>query len=176
MYLFLILFAFYAVAAAQPDKSIVGEITIPAPVEDVYNVWSTEEGAKTFFAPDCKIELEPYGAYEMYFMPDAEPGSRGGEGCKVLAFEKNKMLSFTWNTPPAFPELRKMYTHVTLYFTSEGNNQTKVKLIHDGWGADGDWNKAYEYFSGAWLKVLFPRLKYRFENGPVDWTNPPKLN
>jgi len=38
------------------------------------------------------------------------------------------------------------------------------------------WDEAFEYFQIAWAKVVLPRLKYRFEVGPIDWTNPPKLN
>jgi hypothetical protein len=25
-------------------------------------------------------------------------------------------------------------------------------------------------------KFVLPRLKFRFDNGPVDWNNPPKFN
>ncbi len=165
-----------SISIAQQERSIVSEILIPGQVAEVYDAWTTVEGIKTFFAPDGKVELKGYGSYEMYFLPDAEPGGKGGEGCKILAFENNKMLSFTWNAPPGLSEVRKHFTHVTVYFLPEGKGLTKVKLVHDGWGTGVEWDKAFNYFSAAWLKVVLPRLKYRFEHGPVDWDNPPKLN
>ncbi|MBZ0198252.1 MAG: SRPBCC domain-containing protein [Ignavibacteriaceae bacterium] len=176
MFTIIIVVLLATLSFTQQERSIVGEVSVPAPVAEVYNAWTTEDGAKTFFAPDCKIVLKAYGEYEMYFLADAEPGSRGGEGCKVLGFEKNKMLSFTWNAPPSLPDVRKHFTHVTVYFLSVGDSVTKVKLIHDGWGAGDEWDKAFNYFSAAWLKIVLPRLKYRFEHGPVNWDNPPKLN
>lgn len=64
------------------ERTICGEVTVDAPVSDVWEAWTTREGVASFFAPDCRIELEVGGAYEMYFIPDAEPGQRGGEGGK----------------------------------------------------------------------------------------------
>lgn len=165
-----------SISIAQQERSIVGEILVLGQLAEVYNAWTTVEGIKTFFAPDGKVELKAYGSYEMYFLPNAEQGSKGGEGCKILAFENNKMLSFTWNAPPSLPEVRKHFTHVTIYFFSEGKDLTKVKLIHNGWGTGEEWDKAFNYFSTAWLKVVLPRLKYRFQNGPIEWNNPPKID
>ncbi len=156
-------------------KELDFKIIIPASVNEVWNCWTTEEGAKTFFAPDCKIELKPDGAYEMYFDLKAEKGSRGGEGVTILAFQKNKLLSFTWNAPPIYPRIRTQKTHVSVYFKELKENNTEINLIHDGWGDDEEWNKVFDYFDRAWGKVVLPRLKYRFENGPIDWNNPPKF-
>jgi uncharacterized protein YndB with AHSA1/START domain len=151
------------------------EITLPAPLAEVWKVWTTEEGARTFFARDCKIELKPGGAYEMLFNQDAPPGEQGGEGMIILAVQPEKMLSFTWNAPPSLPEVRGEMTHVTLYFSSISPRETRVELIHDGWGEGGQWDQAFDYFNSAWGEVVLPRLKYRFEEGTIDWDNPPPL-
>ncbi len=34
-------------------------------------------------------------------------------------------------------------------------------------------DEAYDYLVRAWSDIVLPRLKYRFEKGPVDWNNPP---
>ena len=68
-------------------NTVTGEILVDAYKNDVWKAWTTEDGTKTFFAPDCKIDLRPGGAYEMYFNPDAPEGDRGGEGCRILALE-----------------------------------------------------------------------------------------
>ncbi len=85
-------------------KELNFKIIIHASVDKIWNCWTTEEGAATFFAPDCKIELKPDGAYEMYFDLEAEKGLRGGEGLTILAFQENRFLSFTWNAPPDLSE------------------------------------------------------------------------
>jgi len=49
----------------KTDKAIIAELDIPAPRKDVWDAWTTEAGAQCFFAPRCRIELRPGGAYEM---------------------------------------------------------------------------------------------------------------
>ncbi len=157
-------------------KLIYAEVTIPAPVSEVWDVWTTEAGVKTFFAPECKIECEPMGAYEMYFDPEAEQGLRGGEGCRVLAVQPEKLLSFTWNAPPSLPDVRGQYTHVSVRLEAVNEDETQLTFIHGGWGEGGQWDQAFEYFTAAWKRVVLPRLIYRFEQGPVDWENLPDLS
>jgi uncharacterized protein YndB with AHSA1/START domain len=157
----------------RKDRAIFGEVLVNANLQEVWDAWTTEDGAKTFFAPDCKINLRPGGAYEMYFVPESPAGSRGGEGCQVIAIQRLEMLSFTWNAPPSLVEIRSQFTHVTIryYQTADG---TQVELFHDGWGIGAEWDKAFSYFDAAWNKVVLPRLKYRFTHGPIDWQNPPE--
>lgn len=150
------------------DRKILAEVRVPADLPAVWDAWTTEPGVKTFFAPDCRIDLVPGGAYEMYFAPDAPEGLRGGEGCRVLAVQPLAMLSFTWNAPPSLPTVRGQYTHVTVRFELDGLG-TKVTLGHDGWGSGAEWDQALAYFDTAWKRVVLPRLKYRFEHQPVDW-------
>ena len=149
-------------------RKIAADVIVSADIRKVWDVWTTEDGAKTFFAPDCKIDLVPGGVYEMYFDLTSPEGLRGGEGCRFLAIQPEEMLSFTWNAPPNLPIVRDQYTHVTVWFESKPDG-TKVSLIHDGWGTGGEWDQAYHYFDRAWNKTVLPRLKHRFENGPVDW-------
>jgi uncharacterized protein YndB with AHSA1/START domain len=161
---------------AEPtERTIFGEIAVPAGLGEVWAAWTTEEGVKSFFAPDCRVELEPDGAYEVYFNLDAPAGERGGEGLRVLAVQPKKMFSFTWNAPPTLPEVRGQRTHVILRFYDTGDGSTRVTLRHDGWGEGGQWDEAFDYFQSAWKEVVLPRLRYRFEHGPVDWEDPPEL-
>lgn len=156
-------------------KQIDFQIEIPAPNNEVWKAWTTEEGAQTFFAPQCKIDLKPGGAYEMLFNLDAPPGEQGGEGMIVLAVQPEKMLSFTWNAPPNLPAVRGEMTHVVINLEEKGPKETLVHLHHDGWGEGGEWDQAFDYFTRAWGEIVLPRLKYRFEEGPIDWEDPPAL-
>lgn len=160
---------------AYEEKSIQGEVVVFADLKTVWEAWTTEAGAKTFLAPDCQIDLRPGGYYEMYFSPESPPGVRGGEGCTILGVQPMSMLSFTWNAPPNLPGVRGQFTHVIIRFM-ESDEGTRVILTHDGWGSGGEWDKAFEYFTAAWLKVVLPRLRFRFEYGPIDWENLPDLN
>ena len=161
---------------SDAEKVISVQIDVPAPVSDVWKAWTTEEGARSFFAPRCRIDLRPGGSYEMLFDLEAEPGQQGGEGMVVMAVQPERMLAFTWNAPPHLPSVRGQMTHVVVrLFESEGGG-TRVTLRHDGWGEGEEWEAAYQYFNRAWRDVVLPRLRYRFTSGPVDWSDPPAFD
>ncbi len=160
------------VNAQDQSRAIDMAIYVEAPLAAVWNAWTTEEGVKTFFAPDANIDLRVGGAYELYFNPKARPGMRGSEGCVILAIEPMKMLSFTWNAPPDMPEIRKQKTHVTVRFSQATERSVKVSIYHDGWGEGEQWDRAYEYFKKTWREVVLPRLVYSFAVEPIIWEDP----
>jgi len=156
----------------KKEKTIYFEMLFNVSPEEIWRAWTTPEGIKSFFAPACNIDIRPDGDYEILFNPDAPDGKKGAEGVKVMAVQPNNFFSFTWNSPPHLPSVRNQKTHVVLLFHPEGAG-TRMRLHHDGWGAGGEWDDAYDYFVRAWGDIVLPRLKYRFETGPVDWANPP---
>jgi uncharacterized protein YndB with AHSA1/START domain len=158
------------------EKVIVCQVDVPAPLADVWRAWTTEEGAQSFFAPKCRIDLKAGGAYEMLFDLGAAQGDQGGEGMVLLAIQPMRMLAFTWNAPPHLPEVRGQMTHVVVRLSEIESGETRVVLHHDGWGDGGEWDDAYQYFSRVWPNVVLRRLRHRFQNGPIDWSNPPSLD
>jgi len=158
------------------ERVITGQIDVPASRDEVWEAWTTEAGARTFFAPACRIDLRPDGAYEMLFDLQAEPGKQGGEGVRLLAIQPKAMLSLTWNAPPELPEVRGQKTHITVRLTALESHRTRVTLRHDGWGQGGEWDQAFAYFERAWRHIVLPRLRHRFVHGPIDWDHPPDLS
>jgi len=155
--------------AVEPsDKAIIKEITIPAPVSEVWRAWTTDEGVRSFFSPNTRVELRVGGPIEIYFLMDRPYGLRGSEDCRFLSFIPEKMLSFEWNAPPDFGPLRDIRTIVVISFESISANETRLVFHHRGWGVGDDWNKLFDYFDRAWGYVL-ANLKKRFEQGPIDW-------
>jgi len=160
-------------SGCSPDRVIEKQAIVEAGVTHVWDAWTTEEGIRSFFSPACNVDLRVDGPFEILFDPGAEPGQRGAEGCRILAFQPEKMLAFTWNAPPHLAEARKQWTHVVVRFEEVAPGSTGVTIRHDGWGEDGEWDQAFDYFDRAWDTVL-RWLQYRFENGPIDWNNPPR--
>lgn len=160
--------------AGRHERDILKEVVVGAPRADVWRAWTTVAGAVSFFAPSAHIELEPGGAFEIYFDPDAAPGSRGSEGMRVLSYLPGEMLSFEWNAPPRFAEARAGHerTWVVVRLDDEPETgATRVRLAHLGWRSGGQWEQVREYFERAWDTVL-ARLVRRFVSGPVDWEAP----
>ena len=154
-------------------RNIHTSIDVPADVKTVWAAWTTNDGARSFFAPDSNIDARVDGAYEIFFNPAGEPGMRGGDDMRILTYQPHHMLSFTWNAPPSIPEIRKQRTLVVLTFDQISESETRVTLDHMGWGTGKAWDEAFEYFVAAWNDQVLPCLKYRFEVGAIDWDNRP---
>lgn len=138
------------------DKQISKVRTFNCSLDSAWHKWTTYEGLLTFFGRDNKIELRPGGAFEIYFLMDNPYGLKGSEGCKVLSYLPKQMLSFSWNSPPQFKEVRESgyYTWVVVNFKSISPDKTEISLAHLGWPTDNRWDPVYDYFNEAWEQVL----------------------
>jgi uncharacterized protein YndB with AHSA1/START domain/putative intracellular protease/amidase len=126
---------------------VVVEREIAAPPHAVYQAWTSGQ----FLGQDRQVQPRIGGPYEIYFL-DAADGERGGEGCRILAMEPDRLLVFTWNSPPGFAT-RGQHTQVvvTLEPTAQG---TMVRLSHIGHGQGPEWDANRDYFGQAWPRVL----------------------
>jgi uncharacterized protein YndB with AHSA1/START domain len=155
--------------AQAAGRAIEKDVVIDAPLEKVWEAWTTRAGIVSFFAPDAEIEARPGGPFQIYINPLAHIGQKGADYMRFMAIQPMKMLSFDWNAPPSLPQARAQRTFVMLHFEPVGPNQTRVQLTHVGWGEGGEWDQAYTYFDRAWAAVL-ANLQKRFVSGPIDWT------
>jgi uncharacterized protein YndB with AHSA1/START domain len=165
----------YAQDQKVPKEKILGlSIRINAPIDSVWSRWTTEKGIKKFFAPACRLELQTFGHLDILFAPDAPAGQRGAENNMVLAVQDKKMISFTWDAPPQWPEIRKQRTLVAVRFYRITDTETLVTLTQTGWGIGAEWDVVYDYFGKAWGGFVLPNLKYSLETGPINWKDFPK--
>ncbi|MFG0284924.1 MAG: SRPBCC domain-containing protein [Phycisphaerales bacterium JB039] len=139
---------------AEPtDRQITVERTVATPVAECWRLWTTGAGVGSWLTPDNRIELRIGGPYEIYFSMTAPEGQRGSEGCRILSYLPERMLSFEWNAPPQFPEVRAQRSRVVILF-DEVEAGTRVRLAHTGFGDGDQWDQVYDYFSAAWPRVM----------------------
>lgn len=138
------------------DRRIEKTRAVNCPIRLAWWKWTTHEGLLTFFGKDNMVELRLDGPFEIYFLMDNPPGLKGSEGCKVLSYLPERMLSFTWNAPPQHPEVRnhKHKTWVVVTFKPIGDSRTEVSISHLGWLTGNNWDAVYDYFDKAWVTVL----------------------
>lgn len=166
----LVSFVLAAPCSAQEDAAvppIVVRESIPAPRAAVWAAWTTSAGLMTFLAPRARVELRAGGPFEAWFDPSAEPGSRGSEGCEVLAWIDGEMLTFSWSAPPSLGHLRAARAFVVVKLAdADGGKGTTVELVHGGFAAGDGGKRVRAYFANAWPFVL-SNLKKRFTDGPL---------
>jgi uncharacterized protein YndB with AHSA1/START domain len=142
------------------------EATVKAPVAEVWRVFTTSEGAEEFFAQKANIRLAIGGPYEIQFDPNNEQS--GTKGLKILSYAPGEMISFQWNAPTEYPEVRNGGTWVVVQMRPDGANRTHVTVTHYGWKEGLEWDQAYAHFVRGWSDLI-SRLERRFTDGPIDW-------
>ena len=148
-----------AAAGDVSDRAIREEIVVAVSPETAWAAWTSSAGMAAWWLPTTRIELRPGGFYELYFLTDAPPGHQGSEGCRILSYLPGRMLSFTWNAPPALAKTRAQYTWVVIEFAPEGEG-ARLRLTHLGWPErafdepESQWPETFAYFSRAWHQVI----------------------
>lgn len=139
--------------ADATDRMIVESRIVPATPAECWARWTTGQGVAGFMSKHNSIELRIGGPYEVYFAMQLPEGLRGSEDCRILSYLPERMLSFEWNAPPTFPEIRQERSRVVVLFEpAEGG--TKVELTHLGFGRGEQWDQVYAYFTKAWPRVM----------------------
>lgn len=142
------------VSGGKDLRSFEKQVVIDAPLSGVFDAWATTDGWLGVYAsgrPETRanIELAIGGRYEWLF-----DGVLGSNGCQVLSYIPDRMLSFSWNSPPTQAQTRTKRTWVVVEFESVGDAQTRVRLTHLGFGQGEGWDETYAYFDNAWSFVL----------------------
>src|SRR5580700_947341 len=150
----------------ESARAVRVEATIDAPVSEVWRLWTTSQGAEEFFAQKANIGLAIGGPYEIQFDPKNEQS--GTKGLKILSYVPKEMISFQWNAPTEYPEVRNGGTWVVVQMRPEGAQRTHVTVTHLGWKQGPEWDRAYDHFVQGWGDLM-KRLERRVGDGPIDW-------
>ena len=149
--------------------TIAFEAEVACPPDRAYTMWSTTEGAESFFAPDAEIGAVG-GPYTVAFFPADDPRglTHGTAGAHVLAAQPSRFYAFEWvvfagdmlkgdRAPPHADEaLRRpdpLPTWVELTFTPKGSG-AHVSFRHFGFGESALYQQSQAWFTRAWSGVL----------------------
>ena len=154
-------------AMSLETRHINKKIDIQASIADVWQAWTTVEGANSFFGNDARIEMKIGRPYEIDFIMERPKGQRGTERSKLLAFVPQRMLAFEWGIARQFVDVRKQAntlwnrTWVVVFFKAINEGQTEVTLYHMGLGVSDKWNEVYNFYDRGWDAIL-KRLNQSF--------------
>lgn len=139
-------------ASGADLRSFVKTAEIEADAATVFRAWASAEGWSSVYDAQgmgAEIDLAIGGPYEWYFYDQV-----GSNGCQVLSYIPDRMISFTWNAPPNQPVTRERRTWVVVELEPVTASRTRVTLTHLGFGQGPEWDETYAYFDKAWPSVL----------------------
>jgi uncharacterized protein YndB with AHSA1/START domain len=129
--------------------------------QKAFQMFTVNRHLEKWLTQRAEVELRVGGKFELFWNPkDKENDST--IGCKILALQPNKFLSFEWKGPKQFSHFMnhtRPLTNVVAFFIPYRGG-TEVHLLHVGWRDTAEWQKAREWFDKAWATSFAQLQKY----------------
>lgn len=137
-------------ARGRDLRSFTKQVEVAASAAQAYALWADGAAWAKLMGPPraASIDLEIGGRYEWLF-----DGKIGSNGCQVLSYIPDRMISFSWNAPPG-QAARERRAWVVVETEALAPERTRVRITHLGFGQGPDWDETYAYFDAAWDRVL----------------------
>lgn len=159
--------------ATQQDgtRTLAHEITVPAPVSDVWTALTTAEGWRTWAVPIVREIAGSSDRFESGYDPSALPGAPSSiEQVWIERREPNTAAFRTTRAPEGFPHADAYYRVVSRFtLTPLGDVDTRVRLEGSGYPAGSAGDALLTFFREGNRSTL-QQLHARFATGPINWT------
>ncbi len=150
-------------SAANAQQPLVVEGVVGAPIDSVWNAFTTSAGLESWMAAHATFDLRVGGTMRTVYSPDAAVGDASTIENIILAYEPKRMLAMKVSkTPAGFPfpnAIRNMWTVV--YFDAVNAKTTRVREVSMGFGPDEESQKMRQFFDGGNAATL-TALQKRF--------------
>ncbi|MCC6910121.1 MAG: SRPBCC domain-containing protein [Phycisphaerales bacterium] len=162
------IFAFCPAAVAQPEsapgnRTLEWNAEIDAPLAQVWDAFTTEDGIESWMTPLAEVDLRIGGSIKTNYNPQGTIGDETTIVHRILSLEPQRMLSSrVEKSPSGFPHAKVLeQAWGVWYFEPLGANRTHIRLVSAGWGSGSDWDAAETFFQ-AGNEWTLNQLKEKF--------------
>lgn len=152
------------------ERTLCHEVVVETSSAEVWRLWASDEGLRSWLAPVAAIDLRPGGAFETSYDPAGQIGAANNIRNRVVAVVPERLLVIqVARAPPGFPhadEARELTTLIE--FEPIDANTTRVRGSMLGYRAGEAFDALYAFFERG-NGYTFTKLQERVANGPVDW-------
>jgi uncharacterized protein YndB with AHSA1/START domain len=131
------------------DRVLQQSIDIAAAPACIWRSLTDEAGIKAFGLPLAHVELKNGGVIEEGFSPNAKLGGNETIRHRIIAYLPERLLVLRNEATPPGPPHAELYRNVVQVIAVEPreSGQTRFTISHTGYGAGGDYDQLYDFFS-----------------------------
>jgi uncharacterized protein YndB with AHSA1/START domain len=163
------LFALASFAHAG-DRTLVTQGIVDATPHELWQAFTVDSEIVKWMVPVAHMDLRIGGTLETSYDEKAKIGDPKNIHLKILSYEPDRMLSFTFTMPAMFKRAHEENGHWDVVrFEPLSASKTLVTETMYGWGQGEDWDKAYAFFEKGNAETM-TELQKRF--APKDPQQP----
>ena len=151
-------------APAAVTDPLVHEGIVDAPLNDVWNAFTTKQGLESWMVAHAEIDLRVGGKMVTHYQPEGKLGDEGTIENTILCYDPKRLMSIkVAKYPKGFPfptAVQKMWTNI--YFEDAGANRTKVTVRGLGWEDSEESQKMRKFFDYG-NRLTLERLQAKFK-------------
>ena len=150
--------------AAAPAEPIVTEGIVNAPVDAVWNAFTTQQGLESWMVAKTEIDLKAGGSWRTSYSKESTLDDDAAIHHMILAYDPGRMFSFrTVKFPKGFPFPNAILkTWNVVYFEPVGDGQTKVTARMLGYTDEDESRRMRAFFEQGNRETMNNLIK-RFE-------------
>jgi hypothetical protein len=131
------------------EKVLQLSITVPATKNEVWKLFTTDEGLKKWIAPVAKIDFKTGGSIWTNYDKNKTFDDTTSIKLGIINYLQYEMLTLKVNLNRSFPEeIREQDKNLQEIIQIADLGKGKIKIISTmmGWGTGDEWDKAYVFF------------------------------
>jgi uncharacterized protein YndB with AHSA1/START domain len=146
----------FLLAPAQAEDPLVHEAIIEAPVQAVWDAFTTNKGMESWNVAHAEIDLRVGGLMRTHYDKNGKIGDPNTIENTILAYDPRRMLAIKATKPPANFPFKKAMERVwsVIYFEAAAPGKTRVTIHGLGYGTDDEAQKMRGFFQQGNVYVL----------------------
>ncbi|MCA9288329.1 MAG: SRPBCC domain-containing protein [Phycisphaerales bacterium] len=163
--------AFASVASAQDAGRVQrASAVIDAPVEAVWEAFTTEEGIEAWMVPVTSIDLRVGGEWRTSYNPESTLDDADTIVHTILSYEPQRMISVRTRPPESaarvFGDVDFSQLWSVFRFDPTDDGRTRVTISGMGYGEGAAWDRVYGFFE-ANNPLVMQELAAHFAEHPA---------
>ena len=134
---------------ALGERILAQEVTVDAPLEEVWTAYTTSDGWSAWASPVARIDLRVGGTIETHYDPDAAIGDPGTNTLRIVNYVPRRLLTLKADISERWPEVLKQdgenLANIIL-FESLSPNRTKIESYGVGYGNSPEYDELMQFF------------------------------
>lgn len=158
--------------AADGTRVLQHVVVIPATMQQVWDAFTTTEGAAAWVAPLVHVDFRLGGIWESSYRPDAKLGDPANIQNRFVSYRPPHMISMqVGRTPPGFPYAEALESDIVtvLEFKELGPKEVEVTESMVGFRPNYKGHDTILGFFRDGNAQALTALRKRFVDGPIDF-------